>query len=65
MLLTDEVLASFLVRAFVAQVRSARVGLVSDAELAKLTWHNAVRVLRDTEAAARTAAGQGRGPKLA
>jgi membrane dipeptidase len=25
----------------------------SDAELGKLTWHNAVRVLRDTEAAAR------------
>ena len=25
----------------------------SDAELAKLTWHNALRVLRDTEAAAR------------
>jgi membrane dipeptidase len=27
----------------------------SDADLAKLTWHNAVRVLRDTEAAARAA----------
>jgi membrane dipeptidase len=27
----------------------------SDAELAKLTWHNALRVLRDTEAAARSA----------
>jgi membrane dipeptidase len=26
----------------------------SDAELAKLTWHNAIRVLRDTEAAARS-----------
>jgi membrane dipeptidase len=36
----------------------------SDAELAKLTWHNAVRVLRDTEAAAR-AAQQQRGPSLA
>jgi membrane dipeptidase len=29
----------------------------SDAELAKLTWHNALRVLRDTEAAARALAG--------
>jgi membrane dipeptidase len=29
----------------------------SDAELAKLTWHNAIRVIRDTEAAARTASG--------
>jgi len=28
----------------------------SDADLARLTWHNAVRVLRDTEAAARSAA---------
>jgi membrane dipeptidase len=27
----------------------------SDAELGKLTWHNAVRVLRDTESAAGTA----------
>ena len=36
----------------------------SDAELAKLTWHNAVRVLRDTEAAARSAQQQ-RGPSLA
>jgi membrane dipeptidase len=35
-----------------------------DADLAKLTWHNAVRVLRDTEAAAR-AAQQQRGPSLA
>jgi membrane dipeptidase len=35
----------------------------SDAELSKLTWHNAVRVLRDTEAAAR-AAQQQRGPSL-
>jgi membrane dipeptidase len=25
----------------------------SDAELGKLTWHNAVRVVRDTEAVAR------------
>jgi membrane dipeptidase len=25
----------------------------SDADLEKLTWHNALRVLRDTEAAAR------------
>jgi membrane dipeptidase len=29
----------------------------SDAELAALTWHNALRVLRDTEAAARAASG--------
>jgi len=29
----------------------------SDAELAKLTWHNALRVLRDTEAAARALTG--------
>jgi membrane dipeptidase len=36
----------------------------SDAELEKLTWHNAVRVLRDTEAAAR-AARLTRGPSLA
>jgi membrane dipeptidase len=36
----------------------------SDADLGKLTWHNAVRVLRDTEAAAREAQGQ-RGPSLA
>jgi membrane dipeptidase len=35
----------------------------SDPDLAKLTWHNAVRVLRDTEAAAR-AAQQERGPSL-
>lgn len=36
----------------------------SDAELAQLTWHNALRVLRDTEAAAR-AARRERGPSLA
>ncbi len=36
----------------------------SDADLGKLTWHNAVRVLRDTEAAAREAQKQ-RGPSLA
>jgi membrane dipeptidase len=36
----------------------------SDTELAKLTWHNAVRVVRDTEAAAREAQ-RGRGPSLA
>jgi membrane dipeptidase len=36
----------------------------SDAELAKLTWHNAIRVMRDTEAAAR-AAQRERGPSLA
>ena len=36
----------------------------SDVDLAKLTWHNAVRVLRDTEAAAREAQRQ-RGPSLA
>ena len=36
----------------------------SDADLGKLTWHNAVRVLRDTEAAAREAQEQ-RGPSLA
>jgi membrane dipeptidase len=30
----------------------------ADAELAKLTWHNAVRVVRDTEAAARALAGR-------
>jgi membrane dipeptidase len=36
----------------------------SDTELAKLTWHNAVRVLRDTETAAREAQAQ-RGPSLA
>ncbi|HEU4421906.1 MAG TPA: dipeptidase [Pilimelia sp.] len=35
----------------------------SDADLAKLTWHNAVRVLRDTEAAAARAAD--RPPSLA
>jgi membrane dipeptidase len=35
----------------------------SDDDLAKLTWHNAVRVLRDTEAAAR-AARRNRGPSL-
>jgi membrane dipeptidase len=34
----------------------------SDADLAKLTWHNALRVLRDTEAAARAI---DRGPSLA
>jgi membrane dipeptidase len=33
----------------------------SDAELGKLTWHNALRVLRDTEAAARSAQRE-RGP---
>jgi membrane dipeptidase len=27
----------------------------ADGELAKLTWHNAIRVIRDTEAAARYA----------
>jgi len=36
----------------------------SDAELGKLTWHNALRVLRDTEAAARVAQRE-RGPSLA
>lgn len=36
----------------------------SDAELAQLTWHNALRVLRDTEAAA-WAARRERGPSLA
>jgi membrane dipeptidase len=36
----------------------------SDDDLAKLTWHNAVRVIRDTEAAAREAQRQ-RGPSLA
>ncbi len=36
----------------------------SDADLGKLTWHNAVRVLRDTEAAARLAQAE-RGPSLA
>jgi membrane dipeptidase len=36
----------------------------ADADLAKLTWHNALRVLRDTEAAAR-AAQRERGPSLA
>ena len=36
----------------------------SDAELGKLTWHNAIRVIRDTEAAAREAQQQ-RGPSLA
>lgn len=36
----------------------------SDSELAKLTWHNALRVIRDTEAAAR-AAQRERGPSLA
>jgi membrane dipeptidase len=36
----------------------------SDAELAKLTWHNPLRVLRATEAAA-AVAGQTRGPSLA
>jgi membrane dipeptidase len=35
-----------------------------DADLAKLTWHNAVRVLRDSQAAARVAQQQ-RGPSLA
>ena len=36
----------------------------SDTELAKLTWHNAVRVVRDTEAAGREARRR-RGPSLA
>jgi membrane dipeptidase len=36
----------------------------SDADLAKLTWHNAVRVLRDTEVAALSAQAE-RGPSLA
>jgi membrane dipeptidase len=36
----------------------------SDADLAKLTWHNALRVLRDTESAAR-AAQDARTPSLA
>jgi len=36
----------------------------SDAEIAKLTWHNALRVLRDTEVAA-TAARRERGPSTA
>ena len=36
----------------------------SDDDLAKLTWHNALRVLRDTEAAAREAQ-RVRGPSLA
>lgn len=36
----------------------------SDTDLAKLTWHNAVRVLRDTEAAARSARRE-RGPSTA
>lgn len=36
----------------------------SDHELARLTWHNAVRVLRDTEAAARAARAE-RGPSTA
>ena len=36
----------------------------SDADLAKLTWHNALRVLRDTESAAR-AARDTRSPSLA
>ena len=36
----------------------------SDADLAKLTWHNPVRVVRDTEAAARAAQAE-RGPSLA
>ena len=36
----------------------------SDAELGKLTWRNALRVLRDTEAAARAAQAE-RGPSLA
>lgn len=36
----------------------------SDADLAKLTWHNTMRVLRDTEAAARVAQSQ-RGPSTA
>jgi membrane dipeptidase len=35
----------------------------SDADLAQLTWHNALRVLRDTESAARAAQAQ-RGPSL-
>jgi membrane dipeptidase len=36
----------------------------SDADLGKLTWHNAMRVLRDTEAAA-LAAQETRGPSTA
>ena len=44
--------------------RRARDAGWSDADLAKLTWHNAVRVLRDTEAAARAAQAE-RGPSLA
>ena len=36
----------------------------SDADLAKLTWHNALRVLRATEAAAAKAQAE-RGPSLA
>ena len=36
----------------------------SDADLGKLTWHNALRVVRATEAAAREAQKQ-RGPSLA
>jgi membrane dipeptidase len=36
----------------------------SDADLAKLTWHNALRVLRATEAAAAVARAE-RGPSLA
>jgi membrane dipeptidase len=36
----------------------------SDTDLAKLTWHNAVRVIRDSEAAAR-AARRERGPSVA
>jgi membrane dipeptidase len=36
----------------------------TDPDLARLTWHNAVRVLRDTEAAARSAQAT-RGPSLA
>jgi membrane dipeptidase len=36
----------------------------SDAELGKLTWHNALRVLRDTEAASRSARAE-RGPSVA
>jgi membrane dipeptidase len=36
----------------------------SDADLAKLTWHNTLRVLRDTESAARAAQAE-RAPSLA
>jgi membrane dipeptidase len=36
----------------------------SDSDIARLTWHNALRVLRDTEAAARAAQAE-RGPSMA